>query len=187
LPWYDQRSPHTKAYEKHVLLELVNSTVSDVSIKEGLGYEAVMGIIDSHLGTAVDWRSISQLGVVGLDEIALKKGHQDFVTIVSARCGEQSTVLAVVEGRKKEAIKAFLLTIPTALRGTIEAVCTDMYDGYINAAKAVFGKSVPIVTDRFHVAKLYRKSVEGAFPFSRSSEQERTMGICHAFQHVPAS
>lgn len=160
LPWYDPKSPHTKAYEKHVLFELVNSTVTDVSIKEGLGYEAVMGIIDRHLGKAVDWRSISQLGVVGLDEISLKKGHQDFVTIVSSRCGEQTTVLAVVEGRKKETIKAFLLSIPTELLDTIEAVCTDMYDGYINAAKEVFGKKVPIVTDRFHVAKLYRKGVD---------------------------
>ena len=160
LPWYDPKSPHTKTYEKHVLFELVNSTVTDVSIKEGLGYEAVMGIIDRHIGKAVDWRSISQLGVVGLDEISLKKGHQDFVTIVSSRCGEQTTVLAVLEGRKKETIKAFLSSIPTQLRGTIEAVCTDMYDGYINAAKEVFGKKVPVVTDRFHVAKLYRKGVD---------------------------
>ena len=38
--WYEARSPHTKAYETHVLLSLVNSTVADVSIKEGLGYEA---------------------------------------------------------------------------------------------------------------------------------------------------
>jgi len=29
-----------------VLLSLVNSTVVDVSIKEGLGYEAAQGIID---------------------------------------------------------------------------------------------------------------------------------------------
>jgi transposase len=138
----------------------VNSTVTDVSIKEGLGYEAVMGIIDRHIGKAVDWRSISQLGVVGLDEISLKKGHQDFVTIVSSRCGEQTTVVAVLEGRKKETIKAFLSSIPTQLHGAIEAVCTDMYDGYINAAKEVFGKKVPVVTDRFHVAKLYRKGVD---------------------------
>ena len=36
LSWYEPRSPHTKAYEEHVLLSLVNSTVEDVSIKEEL-------------------------------------------------------------------------------------------------------------------------------------------------------
>jgi transposase len=160
LSWYDPRSPHTKAYENHVLFELVNSTVGDVSVKEGLGYEAVMGIMDGHIGKAVDWQAVKQLGVVGLDEISLKKGHQDFVTIVSSRGGEHNTVLAVLEGRKKETVKAFLSSIPKELGGTIEAVCTDMYDGYINAAQEVFGKGVRIVADRFHVAKLYRKGVD---------------------------
>ena len=160
LPWYDPRSSHTKAYEDHVLFELVNSTVADVSGKEGVGYEAVMGIIDRHIDKAVDWQRIERLGVVGLDEISLKKGHKDFVTIVSARWGDQKRVLAVLEGRQKETVKAFLSSIPKELRDTVEAVCTDMYDGYINAAKEVFGKKVRMVADRFHVAKLYRKGVD---------------------------
>jgi len=33
-------------------------------------------------------------------------------------------------------------------------------DGFINAAKEVFGKKVRIVVDRFHVAKLYRDGFE---------------------------
>ena len=33
LAWYDARSPHTKAYETHVLLNLVNITVIDVSVR----------------------------------------------------------------------------------------------------------------------------------------------------------
>lgn len=32
-----------------------------------------------------------------------------------------------------------------------------MYDGFVNAAKEVFGNKVKVVIDRFHVAKLYRK------------------------------
>ena len=35
-----------------------------------------------------------------------------------------------------------------------------MYDGFINAAKEVFGKRVRIVADRFHVAKLYRNCLD---------------------------
>src|SRR5215510_14415419 len=36
----------------------------------------------------------------------------------------------------------------------------DMYEGFVNAAKEVFGKRVKIVIDRFHVAKLYRRGVD---------------------------
>jgi transposase len=43
---------------------------------------------------------------------------------------------------------------------TIKAVCSDMYKGYINAAKEVFRKGIRVVVDRFHMAKLYRKSLD---------------------------
>ena len=161
LAWYDPRSPHTKAYETHVLLNLVNSTVSDVSIKEGLGYEAVMGIIDRQVSQEVDWNEFQELEIVGLDEIALKKGHKDYVTVVTARLADGTKrVLAVLKDRQKATVKAFFLSIPKHLRKTIRVVCTDLYEGYVNAAKEVLGRKVRLVADRFHVAKLYRKGLE---------------------------
>lgn len=36
LEWHDANSPHSFAYDRHILLLLVNSTVEDVSLKEGL-------------------------------------------------------------------------------------------------------------------------------------------------------
>jgi len=33
----------------------------------------------------VDWSAYTTLEVLGLDEIALKKGHRDFVAIVTSR------------------------------------------------------------------------------------------------------
>ena len=161
LAWYDVRSPHTKAYETHVLLSLVNSTVSDVSIKEGLGYEAVEGIIDRRVSEEVDWKDYQAIEIVGIDEISLKKGHQEFVTVVTARLETgEIRLLAVLADRKKSTVAAFFASIPKKLRKTIRVVCTDMYEGYVNAAKEVLGKKVQIVVDRFHVAKLYRKGLD---------------------------
>jgi len=160
LQWYEPRSPHTIAYEEHVLRELVGSTVSDVCIKEDLGYEAVMGIIQRHIKTEVEWSEIERLDVIGIDEISLKKGHKDFVTVVTARTDGRIIILAVLNGRKKSTVKAFLASIPKRLKKTILALCSDLYEGYINAAKEVFGANVIIVVDRFHVAKLYRNGLD---------------------------
>lgn len=161
LNWYDPRSPHTKEYEEHIMLEMVNSTVVDVSIKEGLGYKAVMGIIHRHIDTEVSWKDIEGLDVIGLDEISLKKGHTDFVTIITARVDGKITILAVLKGRKKESVKEFLYSIPKRLKKTVKVVCSDMYEGYTNAATEVFEKGVIIVVDRFHVAKLYWNVLDG--------------------------
>lgn len=160
VPWFIRRSPHTLAYEMHVLSQLIGSTVEAVSEEEGIGYEAVMGIIRRHVRTEVDWDTIDRLEQLGLDEISLKKGHKDFVVIVSARIGNEIKILAVLKDRKKATVKKFLSTIPKTLIKTIRSVCSDLYDGFINAAKEVFGKRIRIVADRFHVAKLYRNGLD---------------------------
>jgi transposase len=154
--WYEPNSPHTRAFEQHALRSLINSTVTDVSRKERLGAEAVEGILNRQVAQAVDWASLQALGVLGVDEIALKKGHRDFVTIVSARPpGGELTVLAVLPDRCKETVKSFLAAIPERLKATITRVCTDMYDGFIYAVRETLPHA-RVVIDRFHVAKAYR-------------------------------
>lgn len=169
LQWYEPRSPHTTAYENHVLLQLVNSTAADTAIKENLGYDAVEGIIDRHIDKKVNWESIDSIEIIGIDEITRKKGHSDFVAIITARVNGKTIILAVLEDRKKETVKKFLLSIPKRLKLTIKAVCTDMHDGFINAVKEVFPKRIKIVVDRFHVAKLYRNCLDNL----RKSEMQR--------------
>jgi transposase len=100
------------------------------------------------------------LDVIGIDEISLKKGHQDFVAIVTGRVEGKTVILGVLKGRTKAVVKNFFLSIPKRLRRSIQYVCSDMYEGFITAAKEVFGKRVHLVVDRFHVAKLYREGFE---------------------------
>ncbi len=60
LSWYTPRSSFTDAYEKQLLLNLVNSTVQDVSRKEEVGYEAIMGVIHRHIDREMHWEDITQ-------------------------------------------------------------------------------------------------------------------------------
>ena len=54
---------------------LVTSTVVDGSHKLGLGPDAVEGIRGRWLSTTVDWSPLTSLETVGMDEIALTRGH----------------------------------------------------------------------------------------------------------------
>jgi transposase len=85
LDWVNSNSPHTLAYDQPVLLELVNARVEEVSVKELLSYPSVVGVLDRCIQSSVDWSAYTQLDVLGLDEIALRKGHRDFVVSVTAR------------------------------------------------------------------------------------------------------
>lgn len=160
--WYDSKSPHTKAYEQWLLRDLINSTITDVSMKRGIGEAAVEGIINRYIHQQVDWHKIKAIPVLGIDEIALKKGHKDFVVIVSA-LNEQGKkhILAVLPDRKKETVKVFLAAIPATIKATIQRACVDMYEGYSNAVYEAL-PNVVVVVDRFHVAKNYRGCADKA-------------------------
>jgi transposase len=160
--WYDSKSPHTKAYERWLLRDLINSPILDVSMKRGIGKAAVEGVLDRHISQQVDWDKITSIPVLGLDEIALKKGHKDFVVIVSAINGKgEKHILAVLPDRKKETVKSFLAAIPETTKATIQRACVDMYEGYSNAVKEEL-PHVTVVVDRFHVAKNYRDCADKA-------------------------
>ena len=131
LPWYEPRHAVTKAYAEHVLKLLVNSTVQDVSEREKIGCDEVEDIVEGRFGQGVDWQSFGSLPTLGIDEVALKKGHRDFATIVSVRAEDgRNRLLGVLEGREKATVKAFFLGIPKDLRDTVQGVCSDLYEGY---------------------------------------------------------
>jgi transposase len=165
LDWYETKSPHTKAYDQHLMLQLINSTVEDVSRKEDVGYDAVEGAIARCVQVQVNWDEFDELGTMGIDEIAMTKGRENFVAIITTQQADgHVAILAVLPDRKKETVRQFLETIPQRLWPTMETVCTDMWDGYVNAveefAEAHPEVSVEVVIDRFHVAKNYRDCVD---------------------------
>ncbi len=142
---------------------LVNTTVKDTSRKLGLGKDAVESIVARWISPEVDWSRFTRLKRIGIDEIALTRGYGNFVAVISTRdeAGQVSVVLvlAVLPDRLEGTVRAFLESIPEVLKATVETVCTDMYDGYINAAyEALSG--VTVIIDRFHVAQKYRQAVD---------------------------
>lgn len=158
--WYDTEAHCTTAFAEFLLLELVNSTISDVVSKHNVSYDVLRGVLMRYISDEVDWGQFEQLPVLGLDEISLLKGQRDFVTIISAQdeAGRPS-VLAVLKGREKQTVIDFLKMIPAHLQGTIKEVCSDLYEGFINAVAEVLPQA-KVVADRFHVAKLYRAAVD---------------------------
>jgi len=147
------------------MLQLINSTVEDVSRKEDVGYDAVEGAIERCVHVAVNWDEFDELNVIGIDEIALTKGRKNFIAIVTTQQSDgHVAVLAVLPDRKKKTVRQFLETIPKRLWPTMETACTDMWEGYVNAVKEFAAAhpevSIQIVVDRYHVSKNYRECVD---------------------------
>jgi transposase len=172
LDWHEPNSPHTVTYDDHLLLQLVNATIEDVAIKERVSYDSVLGVLERRINAQVDWSQYTELGVLGLDEIALKKGHRDFVVIVTARlAAERVGVLGVLPDRQKDTLVDFLRSIPQRLKQTIHTACCDMYESYTEAVREEL-ETARVVIDRFHVARAYRDGVDDL----RKEELKRLKG-----------
>lgn len=160
LSWHEPRSPHTKAFDAWLVSMLGNSTVSDVSRRCHVGHDAVEGAVNRCIRAKVEWADYTQLRTLGIDEIALKKGHKDFVAIITTLDkNDQVCVLAILPNRLKETVVTFLNSIPEHLKATVKRVCCDMHEGYSNALKETLPHA-HIVVDRFHVAQYYNKAVD---------------------------
>jgi len=160
LAWHDAKSPHSFAYDNHLLVELVNSTVEDVSLKEGISYARMAGVLERQVNAHVDWNVITEIEILGLDEIALKKGHRDYVTLVTGRLRDgKIMILGVLPGHEKAEVIEFLRLIPLRIAQTVQTVCCDLWEAYTEAAREEL-PSARIVADRFHVAKHYRHAAD---------------------------
>jgi len=139
---------------------LIHRTIEDVSKKESVTCKVIQAIVNRQIHSEVNWDKIKAIETIGIDEISLRKGHQSYVTIISAKTStDQLYVIAVISGRSKEDVQSFLESIPVELRKGVKSVCTDMCEGFLNAAISVFGVQ-SLVIDRYHVAQLYRKPLD---------------------------
>ena len=160
LDWYDPKAIHTKAYERHLIVQLINSTLTDVTEKEDVSYAALLGVLDRWIATSVDWEALPPCTTLGIDEIALLKGQRDYIAVITARddAGDLH-VVAILPDRLKTTIVAWLSALPEAVRARITTVCTDMWEGYVTAVEEALPSAL-LVIDRFHVARHYRDAVD---------------------------
>lgn len=118
------------------------------------------GALERRIEASVDWARIAGIKTLGLDEIALKKGQRDYVTLVTGRlCDGEIMILGVLPGHEKAEVIDFLRTIPHRIVQTVESVCCDLWEAYTEAAREEI-PTARIVADRFHVAKHYRHAAD---------------------------
>ena len=71
-------------------------------------------------------------------------------------------VLDVLEGRDKDLIVNYLRQNQGGRLAALEEVTCDMWDAYVNAAEEVFGGTVRVTIDRFHVMKNFQEQLTEA-------------------------
>ena len=94
---------------------------------------------------------------LGIDEIALKKGHGNYCAVLVDL--DQSKLIAILSGRTQEIIKQTLIEWGIEILENIEEVSIDLWTGYKTLVTELM-PNAQVVADRFHVMTQINKELD---------------------------
>jgi transposase len=148
LSFLEPNSIYTNRYEQYVYHLCRENTFTFVSHFECLGYDATEGIYYRQVSKKV--LTDNDIEILGIDEISMKKGHKDFVLVISDIGNKR--VIDVLSNRLKESLDKYFDEMPQEAKSKIKQVSMDMWSPYRDSV----ADNLPhadIVIDRFHVMK----------------------------------
>ncbi len=144
------RRRQTCRFEQEVYQHCLRCSQKETAESYQLSQSTVQGIFKKWAKQHCSQLSWKRVRVLGMDEIALKKRHKQYVLVLSDL--ERHCVLAVLPTREQKALVTWLKTLSSGEKKAIRVVSMDMWRPY----RAFVKKQLPqaqIVADRFHVMK----------------------------------
>lgn len=145
----------TKVLGRYIVELMKRSTVEDVARHLEMSWDTVKEIHTWALTIKFKRKRIKHLRYLGVDEIAIRKGHRYLTIVVDLESGQ---VVWVAEGRKASSLEPFLKRLKRA-RVLLNAIAIDMWRPYIKAILRYYPHEV-LVFDRYHVIQDYNKMLD---------------------------
>jgi transposase len=149
----------TQRYASYVFELCRATTLQAVHQRERLGYKTVEALYYREAARRAASLLTAPVRRLGIDEIALKKGHDQYVLVLSDL--ERRCVITVLPDRSKESLEAYLATWTEEARAAVSEVALDLWQPYHLAVAALLPKA-RISADRFHVMKNLNDQVTAA-------------------------
>ena len=154
------RRRQTRRFEQCVYQQCLGSSKKETAEQFQLSQTTVAGIFQCwakrQLPTAAARPAVR---VLGMDEIALKKRHKQYVLVLSDL--ERRCVLAVLPTREQQTLIGWLKGLTAAEKRAIRVVSMDMWRPY-RAVVEKYLSHADIVADRFHVMKQLNEQLSQA-------------------------
>jgi transposase len=148
-------------------------TIIDVSRALDLSWDEVRYIDQKYLFRKYMKPPWKKLRVIGVDEVALQKGHKYLTIVVNLKTGQ---IVYAGKDRTKETLITFFRGIgPTRCR-RIKGIVMDMWSSYIAAATEYLPKA-KLVFDRFHIISAYNKVLDIIRNYEYTNAQKEERGI----------
>ena len=132
------------------------TTIKHVAALLNLGWDLVKDLFKADLERRHKRRKLAKVRYLAVDEFSTHKGHTYMTTAMDLETGE---ILFANEGNDTAALVPFLKRLKRA-KVPLKAVAMDMSKAYAKAVRDVYGDTVDIVHDTFHVVAMASKAID---------------------------
>jgi transposase len=167
LDFIGHRRKQTDRFAELIVQQVLHSDIHNVAVINDLTDEEVWSIVQyiSKKKLGVDLSGLKRLGI---DEIALRKGQGNYLTVLVDL--ERRVPIGFAASRKQEAVSKVLEGWGTAVLSQIVEVSIDLSGNY----RGLVHKLLPnaeVVADRFHVMKIVNQDLDTARKELRKANQ----------------
>ena len=161
----------TKRFARYIADLCRTMTVEDVARHLKLDRKTVAAIDYAALKEEFGKTDYTNLRILAIDEIAVKKGHQYMTVVLDYLTGR---VVWMGEGRNKETLDKFFAGMSETQKEDIDAVAIDMWEPYINRIEHHCPHAM-IVFDFFHVVQAFGRVIDEVRrdEFSKSTTEHK--------------
>jgi len=156
IPFADGKSRCLRALGRYIVGLCGITTIKNVATLMGVSWDLVKDLFKADLEVRHKRKPLRKVRYLAVDEFSTHKGHKYMTTAMDLETGE---ILYAQEGKDAEALIPFLKRLKRA-KAPLKAVAMDMSAAFANAVRDVFGATVDIVNDTFHVVALASKAID---------------------------
>lgn len=150
LQFVQEYRDYTNRYQAWIFQQVRENNITAVVRSECLTYDQIESIFLFEAKNRIPTNPFMNLKRLGIDEISLRKGKQDFVLILSNL--DTGDVVDVIEKRTQEKLRYRLEQLTAQERSQIQEVAIDMWEPYATVCTELLPHAM-ITVDRFHVAQ----------------------------------
>ena len=163
VPWATGKHTHM-LYLAHWARKL---SWKEVAVSFGTTWDHVCHAVEYVVQWGLEHRQIAPLSAIGVDEIAVGRGHKYLTLVYQIEAG-CVRLLWVGKERTTQSFEQFFALIGQDLAGKIEFVCSDMWQPYLQLIAKHCPQALNIL-DRFHLVAKLNKALDDV----RASEARR--------------
>jgi transposase len=152
-----ERRDYTNRCQERIFHQVKENNITAVQRLEGLTYDQIESIFLAEAKARIPANPFADLKRLGIDEVSLRKGKQDFVLILTNL--DTAEVVDVLEKRTQDKLRTRLEQLTEQERSQIEEVAIDMWKPYSNVCEELL-PNADITVDRFHVAKAVNEELK---------------------------